>query len=205
MKNRGFTLIELMVALLIGAMFMAGAMAFFLSYNKETDKRQEQTETRETAIATVHYIVRNLRQSGWCADYQNLSFPRIIEGQQYSIGWAYDINSDSLYTAADNSGASLLGGPTDPLVDHYQGNALIADRISYIDFGYRNINGNPISTPVPLDSIDDIFEVTIRVVARSGREFSPPKTYTFPDMSTIFDGFYRYLAEQSVQLRNQAG
>ena len=69
-RTRGFSLVELMVAITIGAIILAGAVTLFVN-NRDTYKTtNELSRLQETARYALHMMVKDIRMAGYfgCAD-----------------------------------------------------------------------------------------------------------------------------------------
>jgi type IV pilus assembly protein PilW len=67
-KQRGFTLIELMIASLIGLIVMGGLMNLFIVTNRSVALSDSLSKNQETGRFAMEYLTRFIRQSGYTQD-----------------------------------------------------------------------------------------------------------------------------------------
>jgi type IV pilus assembly protein PilW len=67
-NQRGFTLIELMIASLIGLIVMGGLMNLFIVTNRSVALSDSLSKNQETGRFTMEYLTRFIRQSGYTQD-----------------------------------------------------------------------------------------------------------------------------------------
>ena len=78
MKQKGFTLIELMIALLIGVFLLIGLMNLFISTNRSVTLSDAMSQNQETGRFTMDYITRYLRSAGYQENFSVQSFPEVF-------------------------------------------------------------------------------------------------------------------------------
>ncbi len=124
-KNYGFSIVELMVAVTIGLLLMAGAISIFIS-NKETyEVTEDLSRLQENARFAIGTMARDLRMTGFfgCADnllavtnqltittagtLYDVSNP--LEGyEQGAAGWAPSNNNENVAAmVADSDGITV--------------------------------------------------------------------------------------------------
>jgi type IV pilus assembly protein PilW len=81
-KQRGFTLIELMIASLIGLIVMGGLMNLFIVTNRSVALSDALSKNQETGRFAIEYLTRFIRQSGYTEDLTTeLPFLFVPNGQ----------------------------------------------------------------------------------------------------------------------------
>jgi type IV pilus assembly protein PilW len=73
--QKGFTLIELMVALVLGLLVSAAAVQLFTGSILSTRMQQANDELQNSGIFGLDYIVRDIR----LANYENINNPELNE------------------------------------------------------------------------------------------------------------------------------
>ena len=153
-NNKGFTLVEILVALTIDFFILAGIYAAFYSQQKSHVKEQQVVDAQQNVRGAATYMVREIRLAGM--DRQVIAVAGILSAGPHSVKFTLDRDEDDnvtgLYenlkfgfsTAADadvngiaDAGAASItrfsnpADPTDPDVEDP-----IADDIHAIAFAY---------------------------------------------------------------------
>ncbi len=126
-RNRGFTLIELMVALVLGLVVIGGVMGVFISTYQANAQNIKAVRLNEEMRAVMSMMTRDIRRAGtrdlawqpsllgsdnpfandvnWVVSRYSASYP------QYScVLFAYDRDSDDALTNTDRFGYRLKDG-----------------------------------------------------------------------------------------------
>ena len=74
-KQQGFTLIELMIALVLGLLISAAALQLFTGSILSSRMQQANDELQNSGIFGLDYIVRDIR----LANYDNVNNPELNE------------------------------------------------------------------------------------------------------------------------------
>jgi len=77
-KQRGFTLIELMIASLIGLIVMGGLMNLFITTNRSVALSDALSQNQETGRFAMDYLTKFIRQAGYTDDYTEQGIPAIF-------------------------------------------------------------------------------------------------------------------------------
>ena len=145
MKNKGFSLIELiMVITIMGMVFMMVYQNFFYQ-DKSMRKQRHLSEIGMKARKASHYIVNELRQIGFSGrGLSPLHTFGIVSGDVNSLQYTHDLDGSTM-------------GVVDPQDIHtisVKGDTLLIDgdwALKFVDslgFTYIDIQGNIVSTPV---------------------------------------------------------
>lgn len=79
MKNqRGFTLVELMIAAVIGIFLMASLMNLFITTNKSITLSEALSQNQESGRFAMDYMTKYIRQAGYSSDSQDNVLPILI-------------------------------------------------------------------------------------------------------------------------------
>ena len=120
--NRGFTLIELIVAMVLGLVVLAAVLNIFVSQNRTNAVQQEVAYAQQNVRAAMDIIAREIRGAGY--DPQNNGFDAIQTATSNTIrvlsnlsgddeaGNPNDANEDVTYTIDDtNRRITRMGNP----------------------------------------------------------------------------------------------
>lgn len=197
----GFTIVELMIALLIGGVVLGGVVSAFLSQHKSYLVQDDNVFMQENMRSAVEIMTRDLRMIGYDPDglgagitavaADSLTFTKGddaggIETIIYSLYDAYGDNDSDL-------GRNFNGGGQTP----------VAENIEALDFVYLNESGAVTAT------LADIRTIQFALVVRAETpdlKYVDTNTYTNLQGTTILappgDNFRRRLYRSSVVCRN---
>lgn len=169
-KRDGFTLIEIMVALAISGIVMAGIYSAYYSQQKSYVAQGEVTKMQQNLRAAMYFMEREIRMAG-CdpkestgAGITNLGWEETL-GRYTSITFTEDISDGS----GGNPNGALEANET--ITYALNGSNLerngttISQNIEILDFVYMDGN-NP---PAPTSNLNDIRSVQITLIARTDR------------------------------------
>jgi type IV pilus assembly protein PilW len=214
-KNRGFTLVELLIAMLVGGIVMAAVMTSFQSQHNTYLAQDQVVEMQQNARVAMDLLVRDIRSAGFdpnnlgagitVAGAQTLSFTR--EDDLPAAG--LETISYSLYDAF----AAAVPPSNDGLVDDLArqvttaagtsaGRQVAAENISRLEFRYLDAASAPTAVLADIRSI----QVSIMVQAAQPDTKSPPasRPYTTPS-GVVWNstaGFRSVYLTTTVQCRN---
>jgi type IV pilus assembly protein PilW len=121
-KQRGFTLIELMVALLLGLLVVAAAGSIFLSNRRVYGSTESLNRIQENQRAAFELLARDIREAGGnpCLRFGASKSP-VVQLASFDSGWwghfAAGIHGDGS-GASDSITLYLANGATYPVVEH---------------------------------------------------------------------------------------
>jgi len=164
--SKGFTLIELMVALALTSIIMAGIMAAYISQLKSHVTQQTIVEMQQNLRSAMQHMEKEIRMAGY-DDPNKASVASLTTVLANTFGFTMDLNDDGdvsdpnetvLYTlAANTSGIQCLMRNTGG------GNQPIAENIEALNFVYLD------RFRVPTNVAIDVRSVQITIVAKSSR------------------------------------
>jgi len=125
-SGRGFTLVEALVALLVGLLVLFGIHKIIVSGVKTQTTTSVQTELNSSAQVTMDHLVSRLRGSS--AVVEALA-DRISFTDQEGDNIKYWVEGGELYWAVNAS--------------KYTGGILQADDVTQLTFDYLDVDGNP--------------------------------------------------------------
>lgn len=171
--SKGFTLIELMVALALTSIIMAGIMAAYVSQLKAHVTQQTIVEMQQNLRSAMQHMEKEIRMAGY-DDPNKTSVAGLTTVLANTFGFTMDLNDDGdlvdpatgtsdpneqvIYTLANNaSGFQCLMRNTGG------GNQPIAENIEVLNFVYLD------KFRVPTNVAMDVRSVQVTMVAKSSR------------------------------------
>ncbi|MEE4111298.1 MAG: prepilin-type N-terminal cleavage/methylation domain-containing protein [Desulfobacteraceae bacterium] len=175
----GFTLIELMIAMVIGSILMVAVVSAYQIQVSSKNTQEALTDMNTTARAALEIITHELSTAG--CDPNNTDTAGIVNATANDLTFTMDIGN-----TAGNSFRpdGLLDGPDEQIRyainaagnlgrDRLDGAGLqpLARNVDAIDFVYLDGSNPPnvIASPVAAANLGDIRSIQITVVARAGR------------------------------------
>jgi type IV pilus assembly protein PilW len=199
-KEKGFTLVELMVVLVLTAIAAVGMYHSYQSFSISADVEEQKTELNQNIRIAMNRMVREFRMAGYDPlGTGNAGFSSIAVGD---VTFSMDLNGDGVLSAVQgeivrynhDAGNKELDRNTDSVVQN----------VSALDFRYFGLDGVT-ETAV----LDDIRSVQISLVVEStNQDFSYPGTapYENPQGIEILaaqnDNRYRKMLTMRVNCRN---
>jgi type IV pilus assembly protein PilW len=185
-NSKGFTLIELVVAMALTAMVTAGIMAAYTSQLKSHVTQQQIVEMQQNLRTAMQHMEREIRMAGY-DDSSRTSVAGVTTALANTFAFTMDLNEDGdvtdaneriTYTLAANTAGTLClmrntGG----------GNVPVAENIDVLNFVYLD------RLRVPTNVAMDIRSVQVTIIARSSR---------------VNPGFFRRQTDNQIY-RNQQG
>ncbi|HXA76597.1 MAG TPA: prepilin-type N-terminal cleavage/methylation domain-containing protein [Candidatus Acidoferrales bacterium] len=193
-RENGFSLIELLVAMVILVTITSAAVAALVQAQNTTNSIAQEANTQENLRAGMHFLVRDLMQAGEGIPSGGISIPNSAAGVSAilrpGIGGAFPNNPTAFSvvvpgqgwgaaatTVNAQTGAVLLGGPTDTTTIFYADNSLLS-----------SANCTATGAPCPLNSApvtSAAAPVCTGVIAASGLTVTlAPGCFTLPGTPT---------------------
>ena len=230
LKEQGFTLVEIMVAMAISGIVMSGIYTVYYSQQKSYMAQEQVVAMQQNLRAAMFYMEREIRRAG-CDPTQDAN-----AGIQ-DIGWDADENRYTsirftldIHDGVDNDGDgsvdesdeegnvdgdtddtneditySLADNDGDGDSDLERNGDLIAENIDVLDFVYLDDDSPPKVTA----NIDEIRSVQITIVSRTGRAapgYTDTASYANQQGTVILaaqnDNFRRRRLTTSIRCRN---
>lgn len=213
--NDGFTLIELMIAMVVSLFIMISVFSAYSTQRKMYDAQDAIAEMQQNLRYAVTVMGRELRMAGYNAS-QNCKNTGITAATATSVSFTYCVDDDN----EDNNGDGVVDEDgeskqiTYDLYDAYadgvndigrQVGALkraLAENIEGLEFIYKDGNNNLTGT------LKDIRSIEISILARSDRVdlgYTDTTNYTTPSgggWAAYNDNIRRRLLTTTVQCRN---
>jgi type IV pilus assembly protein PilW len=124
-KNKGMSLIELLIAMLIGSLMMVGVVTLFSSNKRIYKEQNSMGRLQENARFAIEILIKDIRMAGYagCADSissvtNNLNnstnddnlynFENAIEGSESKANWQPSNSNDQVASIAANTDAITI-------------------------------------------------------------------------------------------------
>jgi type IV pilus assembly protein PilW len=205
-NSRGFSLVEILVALVVSGLVLSGIYATYQTQQRSYILQEEITRMQQNLRAAMFLMTQELRMAGF--NPSGSAGAGIVAGEwtDSSLRFAKDDNGDGdvadsgedltylLYT----SGSIRKLGRKNPATEQP-----VAENIQELWFVYLDANNNVTAT------VSDIRSVEITLVARTGRpttNYVNTMTYTNKLGTKTFgpynDGYHRSVLSEQVNCRN---
>jgi type IV pilus assembly protein PilW len=192
-SNQGFTMVELLVAMVVSLLAMAAIYSTFLAQHRSYQVQEEAADMQQNIRTAMYYMQREIRMAG--SDPFNTGNFGITAASQNSITFTEDISGPPVGIPAVPKPDGLVNDPTIvpnipnedityalnganlERTDNSLNNGLgvtqvVAQNIDWIDFVYLD-NASPpniipfVAGAVPAANISQIRSVEITIVART--------------------------------------
>jgi type IV pilus assembly protein PilW len=185
-SNQGFTLVELMVAMVVSLLALGAIYSTFLNQQKSYVVQGETAAMHQNIRAAMFYLQREIRMAGCdpidtanasilTANATSINFTEDVIGNapgSDSDGVTDDPNENITYALDANNNLVRTDPVNPPIVPPVP--QMVAQNIDAIDFVYLDGSSppnvlNPGGINVPPGSLDQIRSVEITIVARTER------------------------------------
>jgi type IV pilus assembly protein PilW len=211
MSNQGFTLLELVVAMAIVGIIMAGVYATYFSQQKSYLVQDQVAAMQQNLRAGMFYMEREIRMAG--LDPTGTTDSGVITATANSVNFTMDFDGDGGIGADEDITYSLKDSNGDGTNDHLdRNNQIVAENIDALDFVYLDETGNVLDDDGSgnvVASIPLIRSIQLSLLARTGRGdrgFTNNKTYFSLQGAPIYtapgDSFRRRLLTTEIKSRN---
>lgn len=186
-STRGFTLVELMVALAVASIVMTVIVGVYAGLMRSYTTQNAAAQVQQTVRAGIDYMAEDIMMAGF--NPRGGSIVAIEEAGSTRIRVRYDRNSDLQdptpdfgdvaydYNAGERGIDQTEAGSTQPYIDN----------VTDLTFTYRNAAGqdliNDLGKPDPITALADradirTVEISITVQEPAGRDKTVDRTYT---------------------------
>ena len=176
--NQGFTIIELLIAMVVALLALGTIYSTFLNQHKSYVVQEETAVMNQNLRIALFYMQREIRMAG--CDPTGNADARIIKANATSINFTEDVrgdfdesdpdgdtddaNEDIAYCLKANNLVKNTGG----------GNQMVVQNIDALDFVYLDGSSppsvlNPKGSDVSEENLDQIRSVEVTMVARTDR------------------------------------
>lgn len=170
----GFTLVELLAAILISGIVLAGIYSVFISQQKAFSIQDRIAEMNQNSRSAMDLMTRQIRLAGYKP--ATASFSGIVTAQGNTLRILADLNQDGNTTGDGEDVTYSYNADTRQILR----NAVpIAENITSLNFVYTLTDGTTTATPA---SLADIRKVAISVTARTA--YPDPNTGQYRTMTS---------------------
>lgn len=178
-SNKGFTMIELMIAMVVSLLALAAIYSTFLAQHRSYQVQNETADMQQNIRAAMYYMQREIRMAGndpfntdnfGFASGTSTANAKVIQFTE-DIGGGFSGEPNGVYEAVNENIQYNLADPDgDGVNDLFRNNVMVARNIDAIDFVYLDAAGAPLNSGgggVSLPLYSQIRSVEITVVART--------------------------------------
>jgi prepilin-type N-terminal cleavage/methylation domain-containing protein len=145
MNKKGFTLIELIVAIFILGIILTGVYGFFFNQEKFLRRQREWSELNVVSRKASTYISKELRNIGYCDKASSggvIQAFGIINGTANGIRYSHDIYGDTLGIVDHPNDTHSIRVSGDTL---YIDNDFALDNVVSLEFTYVDTTGDTVT------------------------------------------------------------
>jgi type IV pilus assembly protein PilW len=176
-SNHGFTMVELLVAMVVSLLALAAIYSTFLAQHRSYQVQEETSEMQQNIRAAMYYMEREIRMAG--SDPFNTGNFSITAATPTSITFTLDINDgtngrpDGTLNGNETITYAFADSDGDGFNDRLDRNGQpVAQNIDAVDFVYLDGNSPPNVIPfaggaVSGPNLGQIRSVEITIVART--------------------------------------
>ncbi len=179
MKETGFTLIELMIAMCLSLLVMAPVVSLFASLGRSYTTQEAAAEAQQDVRAALDFMLHDLRMAGLDPlgsagtgiEIANVSKIRVTSDR--NLNGFLDESDDEIVTYSYDSGNNRL----DQIL--YEGSGsedirILMEDVTDLTFAYLDVNSATTATLADIRSI----EIVMTVQGPAGRDQTIARTYT---------------------------
>jgi type IV pilus assembly protein PilW len=209
-SKRGYTILELLVAIAISAIFMGAIYSAYISQQRSTLGHEQVSAMQRNLRSALYYMEKEIRMAG--CDPTGRTNAVIIQANASLMEFTGDINADGTIGTDEQITYSILNN------NLVRNGIIIGENIDVLNFVYLDGASpepnalNPGITNVSASSIPDIRSVQVTVLARTGKE-DRHYTYSTPSYKNKQDEdifiptgddvhFRRKLLKTNIKCRN---
>jgi len=206
--KRGYTILELLVAMAISGIFMGTIYSAYISQQRSTLGHEQVSAMQRNLRSAMYYMEKEIRMAG--CDPTGRTNAVIIQANANLTEFTGDIDADGTIGTDEHITYSILNN------NLVRNGTIIGENIDALNFVYLDGASppnalNPGQTDVSVLSIPDIQSIQVTVVARTGKEdlhYTDSTTYTNKLDETIFTPtgsdvhFRRKLLKTNIKCRN---
>jgi len=210
-SNKGFTLLEMLVATTLTGVVMGGIYSTYYSQQKSYVAQEQVAAMQQNLRAAMFYMEREIRMAG--CDPTDLADPGVITATATSVNFTEDLDGDGTLSADEDITYSLNDSDGDGTVDHLDRNGqMVAENIDALDFVYLDETGTVLDDDGSgnvVASIPLIRSIQVSLLGRTGRGdpgYTNNRTYNNLQPAPIYtaggDSYRRRLLTTEIKCRN---
>lgn len=156
-RNDGFTLMEMMIAMVIASILIFTMTTLHSSQSRLSNAQQQITEMQQTARAAMYYMVRDIRHAGLDPrESSGAGFDVTFSGaQMLSNHIAFSLDDDESGTIDANASEQIAYRLNGTRLETFTGAGwfLVADNVEALNFVYLDMAGNPTNVASAVRSV----------------------------------------------------
>jgi type IV pilus assembly protein PilW len=170
--NKGFTVIEFLVAFALLAILMAGMIKLFIILNQSYATQNVAASVQQVVRTAIGIMSQNIRMAGFNPlKLTNVGIQSDIT--QNSIHFSYDLDEDG--TVSDEEDIRYFLEDQKLKRQRRQGNRIeLIDNVSDLKFTYLDVFDQPTTNPGSVKTV----VISMTVTAPAGRQQSLSRTYS---------------------------
>jgi type IV pilus assembly protein PilW len=209
MKDSGFTLVELLVAIVVGGIVISAAYMLFISNQRTYIIQDELVSIQQTIRPAAEYISRHIRIAG--LDPEQTNNFGISDATNGSIEFSFDRLDTGLVGVLEPTNEikefRVLNSQLQEMDQSTNTWETIAENVEVLNFIYMNSNGNVIANPAANIGAIRTIEISIIGVSRNPvPRYTNTNSYVNLQNTEILppqnDNFVRMMFSETVQCRN---
>ncbi len=179
MSEKGFTLVEIMVAMVIALVVLGALVGNFIMQHNNYRQQAEVTETQEYVRAGIEMMTRELLMAGY--NPAEASGTGILSGETDSIRFAADLDEDGFISGDEEITYTLdtvdlqLTRNDEPLAENIPSDGL--------EFIYYDENNSELSIPLISADLARVRRITIWLKGRTKSQ-KPGYGYSFRELES---------------------
>lgn len=171
-QTGGFTLIEMLIALVLGSLVVLGLFDFLSSQQRVYMVQEQVADMQQNARAALDILTREIRMAGYNPAGLIVSPPGIVTAAASSLHFTADLNGNGTTNGVSDSDEDVTYSydSTNLQVTRKVGSGAaqaVAERITELAFTYYDALGNVMAFPVPTADLANIRQVAISLKART--------------------------------------
>jgi type IV pilus assembly protein PilW len=214
--NQGFTMIELMIAMVVSLLALAAIYSTFLAQHRSYQIQSETADMQQNIRAAIYYMQREIRMAGsnpfvtipafgiTAAGASSITFTEDVRGAAAGVPPVPGPPDGDVTDPDENITYSLNGTNLQRTDNVTLVSQPVAQNINALNFVYLDANGNPTAT------LADIRTVQITIVAQTNHPLlygsKNSNVYQNQQGTTIFiapgDNISRRILTTSIKCRN---
>jgi len=171
-QEKGFSLIELMISMVIGTLILGLVGNTFIFQQKTYDVQGQITEMIQMTRAAMDTMTREIRMAGYDPVPRMAGFTGIpYNATQLQI--LADLNDDGVITTSSSGSENIIYFYYNYTIRRQTGTAsnVLVDQVESFDFRYLDADGNPTTIPA------DIRQAQITLTLRTAKPDPAPRIW----------------------------
>jgi type IV pilus assembly protein PilW len=180
-SERGFTMTELLVAMVISVIVMAGVYSSYYAQQRSFTTQQQVAAMQQNIRAALYYMERDMRMAGY--DPTGSAGAAISTATATVFQFTYDFDGNGTIGSGENIRYETYSSGGITSLRRTPGGSAVAENVDALNFVYLDKDGNTTMTAKEIRSV----QITLLVrTARVDQGYSDPNTYTNQQGTTIY-------------------